>query len=112
MFVSCNKQRHKLFADVDNDITNSILMKRPKLANNDDITIVDYSKITKVKIDNIAIKEFEITGIEEALSQKEIYERFHAKGIFSNNSDMTSHCNGDGTSFIFCTATICDIWSS
>ena len=96
--ICFDKQRYKLFEDVNSDIINGILIERSQIANN--------QKLTKVKLDNIATKELEITEIQEILSRGKIYERFNINSIFSNVSDMTSHRNDDWTLITFPTAII------
>lgn len=91
--ICFDKQRYKLFEDVNSDIINGILIERSQIANN--------QKLTKVKLDNIATKELEITEIQEILSRGKIYERFYINSIFSNISDMTSHRNDDWTLITF-----------
>ena len=81
--ICFDKQSYKLFEDVNSDIINGISTERSQIANN--------QKLTKVKLDNIAPKELEITEIQEILSRGKIYERFNISSIFSNVSDMTSH---------------------
>ena len=96
--ICFDKQRYKLFEDVNSDIINGILIERSQIANN--------QKLTKVKLDNIATKELEITEIQEILSRGKIYERFYINSIFSNISYMTSLRNDDWTLITFPTAII------
>ena len=70
--VCIDKRRYDLFQNF-----YGISIKRPRLGENDDIIITDFSKTKKVKIDHIAVQQSEITPIIEPLSEKGIFERFH-----------------------------------
>ena len=60
--ICFDKQRYKLFEDINSDIINGISIERSQIAND--------QKLTKVRLDNIATKELEITEIEKALFPK------------------------------------------
>ena len=44
-----------------------------------------------MKVDHIAVQQLEITPINEALSEKGIFENFHVKGILTNISAAFIH---------------------
>ena len=73
----------------------------------DDIIITDFSKITKVGLDHIEIKESKISTIDDALSQKSIFERFLLKDVLSNISEKKSQ-NCDNSIMVFHTAVFHD----
>ena len=51
-----------------------ISIVRRRQSENDDIIITDFSKTIKVKVDQIAVQQLEITPINEALSEKGTFE--------------------------------------
>ena len=71
-------------------------IKRPRHGENDNTIITDFNQNKKVKLDHIAVQQLEIMPINEALSEKKIFERFHVKGILTNISAVKSHHNDNG----------------
>ena len=59
-----------------------------------------------MKVDHIAVQQLEITPINEALSEKGIFEHFHVKGILTNISAVKSHDDDDGSNLNLRTAFI------
>ena len=64
-----------------------------------------------MKVDHIAVQQLEITAINEANSEKGIFELFHVKGILTNISAVKSHHYDDGSNFNLSTAFIHEMFS-
>ena len=72
--VCFDKRRYDLFQELNDSPTHGISIERPRQSENDDIIITDFSKTIKVKEDQIAVQQLEITPINEALSEKGTFE--------------------------------------
>ena len=55
--VCFDKRRYDLFQELNDSPTYGISIKRTTACENDDITITDFSKTKKVKVDHIAVQQ-------------------------------------------------------
>ena len=103
--VCFDKRRYKLFEEVNENAVHGVCIKRPRFDTDTDIVVTDFSKTSKINVQNIPPPSYETTLIQEAFAQKGLFERFHIKGILTNMSDCTNHKNEEtGTTLKFRTA--------
>ena len=107
--VCFDESRYPLFAELNDNETYGVQIKRPRHDQNDGLIITDFSKTIKVEANHIEVKQPTPTLIADALGQKSLFERFHVKGVLTNLSKKQEHKNTEGEILIFKTAIFNDI---